>query len=335
MAEPISPSVGGVSSVVGRYFAIVSFIPSLLLVTWALLLAGTGAWSGPPDWARSLRSLTDVTVSGIVVFLLVAIVVAALLHPLQFALVQMLEGYWGTSKFAVRLRTLRTKAYVAKRLRLVRLETAGLPEDDEPDLDMSLVAGAEAARKLTYLPESPWEMLPTRLGNVLRRHELDAGREYNLPVLTFAGQLAHVAPTSQVQYVNDQRTALDFAVKCCLVGLLGATAAVIFMWQHGMWLTIALVPYLIAYGSYRGAVVVAHEYGKALEDLVTLNRFALYERLRLQPPTSTELERQANVRLRHLVDHHSDVESVPYELPPPDQGVVCRFRDSKGQDPPE
>lgn len=316
MAEPIGTSVGGVSSVIGRYFAIVSFIPSLLLVSWIHLLASTGAWSGPPDWGRSLRSLTDVTVSGVFVFLLVATVVAALLHPLQFALVQMLEGYWGTSRFAVRVRTIRARVYAEKRARLAEL-VENVPDVSTPVLDDTVVAGDEATRRLTYLPENPWEMLPTRLGNVLRRHELDAGREYGLPVLTFAGQLAHVAPTSQVQYVNDQRTSLDFAVKCCLVGMLGTAAAVLFLWQHGMSLTIALVPYLIAYGSYRGAVVVAHEYGRALEDLVTLNRFALYERLRLPLPPNTAAERQENERLGYLAAH-SDVESVDYEHPPPE-----------------
>ena len=35
--------------------------------------------------------------------------------------------------------------------------------------------------------------------------------------------------------------------------------AIAFLWHHGPWLLIALVPYGIAYLSYRGAVVVAHD----------------------------------------------------------------------------
>jgi len=325
MTEPAGPGLGGVSSVVGRYFAVVSFMPSLLLVSWLLLLTGTGAWTGPPDWSRSVRSLTNVTVSGVVVFVLVALAVAALLHPLQFALVQVLEGYWGTSTFAMRLRAVRTEAHDRRRDRLMELAMAAAGRDRT----IARVAHAEAERELSYLPDSE-NMMPTRLGNVLRRHEYDAGQEYALPVLTFAGQLAHVAPPEQVRYVNDQRTALDLAVKCCLIGLLGTVAAVVLLWQHGLWMIVALVPYLVAYGSYRGAVVVAHGYGRALQDLVVLNRFALYERLRLPMPVDTAHERTTNTTLFALTEEHSPEESVTYEHP-----VVQPVHDCHCQRPPE
>jgi hypothetical protein len=308
MSEPSGAGLGGVSSVIGRYFAVVSFMPSLLLVSWLLLLTGTGAWTGPPDWSRSVRSLTDLTVSGVVVFLLVALAVAALLHPLQFAVVQVLEGYWGTSTFAMRLRALRTEAYVRRRARLKKLATDAF----DGETVVARVAFAEADHE------------------VLRRHEYDAGHEYALPVLTFAGQLAHVAPPEQVRYVNDQRTALDLAVKCCLVGLLGTLATVVFLWQHGLWLIVAVVPYSVAYGSYRGAVVVAHGYGQALEDLVALNRFALYERLHLPMPPTTDAERENNTTLLALTADHNPEKSLTYEHP-----VLQPAHDCHCQRPPE
>lgn len=275
-------------------------------------MRGVEVLTGDEQGTRSPGSLCPAPLCSF----LVAVALGAVLHPLQFTLVQFLEGYWGVSGVAVRLRALRTAAYDRRRDYLLDTKIEGvLGRQDDDEALASEVRADEASRLLTYLPTSRRSLMPTRLGNVLRRYEMNAGSEYGLPVLVFAGHLVQVAPAEQVRYLNDQRTALDFAVKCCLVGIIGSIVAVIFLWQHGLWLALTTVPYMLAYGSYRGAVIVAHDYGKALEELVVLNRFALYERLRLKLPADTEDERKTNATLTSLTRDHASRQRLPYKHP--------------------
>jgi hypothetical protein len=73
------------------------------------------------------------------------------------------------------------------------------------------------------------------------------------------------------------------------------------MWYHGFWLLLALAPYAVSYATYRGAVVVAHEYGTALAVLIDLNRFALYDRLHLNAPDSLTDEKKLNSMLTSIL----------------------------------
>jgi hypothetical protein len=56
-------------------------------------------------------------------------------------------------------------------------------------------------------------------------------------------------------------------------------------------LAIALVPYSLAYLSYRGAIVAAHEYGAAVCALIDLDRFAFHDALRVPQPKNAMSER--------------------------------------------
>ena len=112
-------------------------------------------------------------------------------------------------------------------------------------------------------------------------------------------------------YVNDQRSSLDLAVRLCLTSLLAAALWVLFFWWHGLWLLVTIVPLAIAYLSYRGAVVVAGEYGRAIATVIALNRFSLYERLHLELPSNMASEHQANSVLNDIL-HYDHIGTVSY-----------------------
>jgi hypothetical protein len=63
----------------------------------------------------------------------------------------------------------------------------------------------------------------------------------------------------------------------------------------------------LAYLSYRGAVVVAGSYGTAVAVVIELNRFRLYERLRLPMPADTDEERRQNALLMRAFRHDEQV----------------------------
>jgi hypothetical protein len=131
----------------------------------------------------------------------------------------------------------------------------------------------EAARILeSSLPRAKRDIMPTRLGNVFRRFEREAGRQYSLDAPYFFPHLMLLAPSDHVAYVNDQRSQFDLAIRMSLTGLHASMIAIIFLWWHGLWLLIALVPYALAYLSYRGAIVLARQYATAVNTVVDVNR---------------------------------------------------------------
>jgi hypothetical protein len=172
----------------------------------------------------------------------------------------------------------------------------------------------EAARARRKFPTNLDEVMPTRLGNVLRRAESRAGSQYKLDSFQAVPHLLLISPTNHVDYVNDQRSQLDLAVRMTFVSIAASVTAIIFLWPYGTWVLIALIPYALAYLSYRGSVVAAGHYGTALEALINLNRFSLYQQLHLQLPASTEIERAKNEKLINLLNYVPKI-TVDYEHP--------------------
>lgn len=96
-------------------------------------------------------------------------------------------------------------------------------------------------------------------------------------------------------------------MRTAFLALVAAGLTLVFMWRHGLWMLLALGPYAVGYLSYRGAVVVAHEYGTALAVLIELNRFKLYERLQQPQPDNAAQERATNARLMRAFAHDRNV----------------------------
>jgi len=180
--------------------------------------------------------------------------------------------------------------------------------------DLDLLAAAE-----NEYPVELTDVLPTRLGNRLRRYERLAGQAVHLPVLTWATHIGMVAKPEHSDYVNDQRTQLDLAVR--MTALMAAATVLSFgaLWESGWSLLLCLVPYTAAYVSYRGSVVAADGYGRALQGWVDLNRFRLYDELGVPRPVSSQNERNQNDALEDLVlgEDSLDVELIRQEQQSP------------------
>lgn len=299
---PIQDLTAGTAQTIGRYFSLVSMVPSTLLTLYLFLLAKSGAWHGKPDIDAAAHALTDVTVGGVAALVVVALAVALFTHPIQFSIVQFFEGYWGVGPLAGRARDLRIEHH---RRRWDRLNLRATERD------------AEASRLLEYYPDEPRHCMPTRLGNVLRRHEMQAGSQWNLDVLVVLPYIALVAEQEDLRYLDDQRSQLDLSVRMCATSLIACAASVLCLWRDGLWLLIAMIPYGLAYLSYRGAITTAQEFGKAVATIIDMNRFALYSRLRLPMPNDTEEERRTNADLMVALQAPDDDLTLNYDHPTP------------------
>ena len=309
--EPLGAGI----TAVGRYFVVVSLIPSTVFAAYLLILLRTGTWSSAGvDLDRAFR---NVDLKALASLSVLSIALAIAMHPLQFALIQVLEGYWGVSRLGRRLASVGIMRHRRRaRALLTRQLDDAMPPDDSirahdptgeepparnPMADAATVArfwsSREAARLGGAYPHRFEDVMPTRLGNVLRRHEILAGYMYGLDSIVTVPRIMQVAAPRDVEYVQNQRMQMELAVRTCVLGLLAAVVTTALMWTEGWYLLLALVPYAVAFAAYRGAVVLANEYGTALAVLIELNRFALYERLRLPRPASLAAERRDTTRL--------------------------------------
>lgn len=333
MPENLLGTITGTTHM-GRYFTVVSALPSASFVSYGYLLVESGAWSGPVRFEEAVR---NIDLKSGVLLALMSFAAAVTLHPLQFALIQLLEGYWGRSLIGRRLALLRVMHH--------RRVSARLEQESDDDFESrtehpvaAAVRRQEASRLLQSYPEQPDDILPTRLGNVLRRYERHGGSQYGIDLVSTAPRLSMVAQERELQYVADQRTQLELAVRVAVLAMIAALFTVMVMWRHGAWLLLALAPYCISYLAYRGAVVAAHEYGTALAVMVELNRFALYERLHRQIPGSPAEEIGLNRSLMSLFRYKRPIvgRDAPFVHPDPspvvDFGVISRGEAAASRD---
>lgn len=220
---------------------------------------------------------------------LVILVVGMMMHPFQFAATQILEGYWGPSAVARFAMFSRASIHAERRRKFLaglaqaKVDAELADASFETSYHLAAVRAAEAKllqASLDYTafeaaadryPEVGERIMPTRLGNILRRHEDLAGRSQGVEALDAVPRLMAVAPAEQIAHVNDARTDLDLAVRLVVSWLLLAVLSFLLLMSHGPWLVVPLGSYALAWASYRGAVHAADEYGSALYVLIDVN----------------------------------------------------------------
>jgi hypothetical protein len=323
--------LSGVRQAIGQYFSLVSLLPSVLLVAYCFVLFSSGALSGPPDLGTVRAALSGLDFGEAALLALVAMVVGVVTHPLQFMIVQWAEGYWGLGNLSRRMRELAVDRHRRRRDAVVNLakDAAELREliddaDDPPEDRVQqrlLTLHYEASRLSASYPGADDDVMPTRLGNVLRRYEVGAGEPFGLPATALLPLVALVAPANELTYLNDRRSAMDLSVRTAANFGIAFLLTVVFLWDDGLWLLAALVPYTLSYLSYRGAVVQAHDYGNAMANVIAMNRFTLYERLRLHLPDNVLEERRLHERLQPMHDL-TPLQKLAFKHPPGNQPVA-------------
>lgn len=247
----------------------------------------------------------------------VVVGVGMLLHPFQFAMTRVLEGYWGPTSIGIHAMYTRATLHLDRRR---RLQDGAIDSDEEasrppwqserPSEDSDWVAIEDRIRLEANLeagelrdaasryPADDFRTLPTRLGNTLRRYEDAIGEPYGLDAIAVAPHLMLIADPEHTAYVDDARTDLDLATRFVFAWLILATVSFALLWPYDAWIAIPLAAYSGAWASYRASIAAADEYGTALQVLVDLNHHLLAERLRTLQPGSLQVQR--NQRLSSL-----------------------------------
>jgi hypothetical protein len=292
-----------------------------LVVGWILPTALNSLLFGLlvlPTWKHvpALNGVATASTPVKALALLVAAVVGGLLlSALQTPLYRILEGYtwpspakqWGVS------RQLRRKESLDARWRLARLmqrEKARKLSDAEahelsgfwPEL---LAVGRRQTQKwqvsvlaesLRRYPVDNRQVLPSVLGNAIRRFEEYGYDRYRLDVVTMWYALTGVVPKQVRKQVADSRAGVDFFV-CLIYGhiivALSAVADLAAVPDHPVGPVVAIVATVVlSFLWYRLAVSATDEWAAAVRGLVDTGRKPLAASLNLAMPRTLELERR-------------------------------------------
>lgn len=314
-----------VANGIGRYFSLTSALPAIGLVLWTYALVQSHSATGRPQLAELGDAFSPSIAKGAGLVLAV-ILVALFMHPLQFGMTQLFEGYWGPRRLPLILSAVRSNFY-RRRIRWLErltdeheraiLAGAGINPQDPNELSddervrlsltlqtrpgdpimLDVIGRAEAIRKRAEFPERDDRIMPTRLGNALRRLEDAAGTQYGIDAITTAPHFALVAKPEHARYSEDSQQLMDTSLRLCVVSLIATIETILMLLTDGPWLFLALVPYSLAYLAYRGCVSAARGHGTAIATVIDLNRFALYDSLNVRRPGSLREERELNQTL--------------------------------------
>jgi hypothetical protein len=152
------------------------------------------------------------------------------------------------------------------------------------------------AERLERYPTDEDQILPTMLGNAIRRFERFGPEHYGLDQQRLWYELTGLAPEAVSKQVGQTRTAVDFFVALMYGQILIALLAVVTMGfdpERRAYLAFGvLAAVIIAIAAYRGAIAATDEWAYSVQALINAGRNPLAKGLALELPATLEEERQ-------------------------------------------
>jgi hypothetical protein len=310
----------GTKALGGERFSLVSLLPTTLLVGYVSFL-----------WASGLYARRTVNLGGVVtmigknagwaVFAVFGIfVVSVLLRPLQISLVWMLEGYWDRTPVLKWIEPLALERHLRRR----RAAEVTADQEIEPGISTLLqsviqdrrrvrrqqIRRRRAELRMDRYPEvreheadaDEIRMMPTMLGNALRKGEDDAGDRYGLDFPTIAPRLyPHLSGTISTE-IGRNFDAMESGASLTIVFLLAAASSVPLLWRGDAWFLAVPIALLLALLAYLGTLRTAREHGLLLASAVDLHRFDMLAKLRYQLPETVDDEWELNQQLSAFLE---------------------------------
>ncbi|MEU8817874.1 hypothetical protein [Actinoplanes sp. NPDC048796] len=320
---------------------LVNVLPSTVLVAgaFAILSSRIYPWSSPirgvrPGVESVVATVRESPVTALVIFASSVLFVTVVLRPFQISAVQWLEGYWRDRSILRIAHEFAVERHQRRRgLNLVRLQA--IPEE-EPRLPRFDVVAAQQRARVRHrrrqeaamevisqqYPDQAEDVMPTLLGNVLRRAETGAGERYGLSTVhTFPRLYPYLSPRL-AQENETQLNVLDASATLAIV--IGALAALSspFLIRFDAWSAVPVALLLVAGVSYRGARIAAQRHGVVLAAAFDLHRFDMLSAMHRRLPRDAREELAENAALTSVLEGEPAIRQRPwkYAHPAPSEG---------------
>lgn len=283
-------------------------LASSALYPWATSPMGSNHIRVQPGLAAIVKNTENLSGVGIGLCVLAVLGGAVLLKPFQLTAVQILEGYWSSKPIPRMVEEFRIEHHRRRRAIAVSLKRARY---ERPDADMKIASvmayernrdrttrtARRAGLRAQDYPLDPQVVLPTRLGNVLRRGESTAGERYGLDtVVTFPRLHPFVSPPllARIDTVTDL---LDTTSTFVFVFAADSILAAPLFLRDDRWSVIPIISVILAAVCYAGAINAARilitEYATAYD----LHRFDMLAGLHRRLPQNAAKEFDENLML--------------------------------------
>jgi hypothetical protein len=298
----------GLGSAVAQRWAAVILAPAFIfwlggLTAWLWHVpSGPFGWSWAPGWKplvlqfNRLSTLPTATQLALAVgaFLLIALS-SLVLERFVVPALRLLEGYWprrldGLRDWVAHRRVGRLTRDTERREELAKMRNRCAKQQRE-------YARLDAA--LRRMPTAG-DLMPTRLGNILRAAEGQPVSKYGLDAIILWSRLWLVLPDATRTELDKGRAALDAAVRVWLWCILFVVWTVWAWWAAPLALVAALFTY------YSWILDAASTYADLLEATFDVHRGALYQALRWPPPASPQDELRTGAQVTQYLWAGSD-----------------------------
>lgn len=282
------------------------------LVFW---VAGLMAWSWHKGWERvtPLLTIEKVTLEFITLAfggLIVLAVSATLADWLTLPIIRVTEGYWRGPFRRLRFALARRKARHietnnSRWEELANISQRTTLEDDEYarlDAQLSRYPADTGDGKDS---KNSGDIMPTMLGNLLRGAECYPAERYGMEITVCWPRLWLLLPKEVQEELSVARNNLNEAAQMMLWG------ALLIIWSVWAWPAV-LAAAAMSFVAYNRACVSAGIYGDLLRAAFDLNRFRLYEALRLPLPSNPVEEMECGQKLTVYLLRGAGLETVRY-----------------------
>ncbi|HEV2375460.1 MAG TPA: hypothetical protein VGS19_25270 [Streptosporangiaceae bacterium] len=278
----------------GGRFLLVDYLPTYAAVLFLVILIWAGAPGPDIDFDSAWRSAANLGVGEAILITIAITLMAAVTHPLQLAMMRILEGGWPAWA-----RPLTVLSQAIQQRRRDQLAARGeLPEDPAETLsEEQIQAAGLAGTRLRRMFPPPDLTRPTALGNALAAMEVTAGEPYGFDAVVAWPRLYPVLGERMRIIIDDRRNTLDSAARMSATMAVTTVISALALAQSGWWLLLSLIPLALARIAYIGAVRAATAYGETVRTAFDLHRFDLLTALRLPLPEDPETERRNNTQL--------------------------------------
>jgi hypothetical protein len=294
----------------GTRFNLIGLLPTTGLVLLVIGLLVSGLPSSGPDPGKIFTAIGDLSGAQIAAVLLGILLLSLILYPFQLSLVRLLEGYWEVSAVGDALAAIGVEL---QRRRLEEIKALAVEEVPGPDDSAVSIPGGTATVPATELERrrglareqfatypAEGRLLPTRLGNVLRAAEDEAGQRYGLDTITMMPRLYPFLSERLTDGLAELRDQLDITARLCVTLLLATVISALLLLPqlllHGWWLALPVATAVLAWVAYKAAVQAATAYGRLLYVAFDLHRFDMVRGLHLPLPNAGK-EEDFNQRL--------------------------------------
>ncbi|SCG34724.1 hypothetical protein [Micromonospora humi] len=307
---------------------IVGLLPNAILVAyvWVLLMIGAFTNTAPLVFPEALSNISFKTdAGGLLVFVLSVITLTVVIQPFQIRLVRMLEGYWH-GRLGVFPSRLATGVHTWRRARLRRAANSSVPNVNDVELARMPIAAQvrvqrrarriearseRAETKLMSYPPGTEPVLPTMLGNTLRRNERVAGERYAMDTLRTWPRLYPLLSKKVADEFDSDSDGVDASANLAVTFLVMAALGFVAFANDGWMRLVPAALLLLAVAAYRAAIAAAGGQGLAMSVAYDLHRFDLIEGLHLGLPSTTKNEAERNRQLSHFFMVSDDTPDPP------------------------